>query len=352
MLTATYNVPASDWTRAIDAALLKWSEHLVGSATFNIELAFDTETPYLAYAGPRQWLEAGTLDGTPVWLPSATADLVTGTDVRPGRVDMRITVNPDWPWFFGDTDATPSSKYSATSMMVHELAHGLFMTGSERTVTPFRLWVDEHPHHHDDDHTNHLDDRSSVMFWQGKRGAGWELSDLDILAAGGSGLATHGDDTIYLPIVPGATVDAGSGNDTAIWLGRFDDFDTILLNVETLQLAGPDPLTVPQEELYRLYDAAFGRAPDLDGFTYWAASGESIEDLSLHFVGSDEFAALYPTGDRGDFLTALYANVHDRAPDEEGFAYWMGRLDLDEAGLLKSFALSDENATADYIFLA
>ncbi|SFV32586.1 protein of unknown function [Devosia crocina] len=352
MLTATYNVPASDWTRAIDAALLEWSEHLVGSANFNIELAFDTETGFLAYAGPRQWVDADILDGKTVWLPSATADRVTGTDVAPGRVDLRITVNLDWPWFFGETEATPSSHYSATSVMVHELAHGLFMIGSESTVTPFRLWADAHPHHHDDDHTNHLADRSSVMFWQGKRGPSWELSDLDIIAAGGSGLATHGDDLIYLPHLPGATVDDGQGDDTAIWLGRFNDFDTVLVNIERLELRGSDPLTTQQQELYRIYDAAFGRVPDLDGLKYWAASGEGIESMSEHFVGSDEFAALYPTRDRGDFLTALYANVHDRAPDEEGFAYWMGRVDLDDAGLLKSFALSDENRSADYIFLA
>ncbi len=99
----------------------------------------------------------------------------------------------------------------------------------------------------------------------------------------------------------------------------------------------------------RLYQAAFDRTPDLDGLNYWVDQWESVQlsigQIADGFYISDEFTATYGNLDDGAYLTQLYANVLDRAPDEGGFDYWIGRLDdgMTRPGVLASFSESLEN---------
>ncbi|MEZ5342350.1 MAG: DUF4214 domain-containing protein [Acidimicrobiales bacterium] len=56
------------------------------------------------------------------------------------------------------------------------------------------------------------------------------------------------------------------------------------------------------DAVYRLYQAAFGRAPDEQGFTYWLARYTSadfpLRSQAGYFIESDEFASLYGDADR------------------------------------------------------
>jgi hypothetical protein len=103
-------------------------------------------------------------------------------------------------------------------------------------------------------------------------------------------------------------------------------------------------------QAYRLYQAAFDRAPDLPGLGLWIAQldrGMSLGTVANYFVGSPEFQALYGARiDYASFVTGLYANVLHRAPDAAGFAHWMDRLasGIDTpAGVLVGFSESAEN---------
>lgn len=81
---------------------------------------------------------------------------------------------------------------------------------------------------------------------------------------------------------------------------------------------------------YRIYQAAFDRAPDDAGVGYWMAvldSGYSLWNMADGFIGSTEFKSLYganPTN--AQYINALYQNVLNRAADAEGFAYWNAML--------------------------
>ncbi len=86
-------------------------------------------------------------------------------------------------------------------------------------------------------------------------------------------------------------------------------------------------------QAYRLYRAAFDREADQGGLGYWIAeldTGQSdLSLVALSFIRSAEFKATY--GDPGSvsdtqFVTLLYANVLDRAPDQAGLQHWLNDL--------------------------
>ena len=103
-------------------------------------------------------------------------------------------------------------------------------------------------------------------------------------------------------------------------------------------------------QLYRLYQAAFDRAPDPSGFGHWLGrmeAGDSLEQLAGYFVASKEFIDLTGAAitDR-DFVAALYDNVLHRQPDAAGLDFWVGVLGrgaLERSELLVEFSESPEN---------
>jgi Ca2+-binding RTX toxin-like protein len=85
-------------------------------------------------------------------------------------------------------------------------------------------------------------------------------------------------------------------------------------------------------QVARLYDTAFNRLPDLDGFLSNKAamdSGVSLELLVSAFERSPEFTALYggPEVAPRTLVEALYANTLSRGADAEGLAFWTQRIE-------------------------
>lgn len=104
----------------------------------------------------------------------------------------------------------------------------------------------------------------------------------------------------------------------------------------------------PFAQVYRLYFAAFDRAPDTLGSNYWSAQldrGATLESVSNAFVASPEFLALYGGLDNAQFVQRIYQNVLDRAPDPAGFDYWVRQLDagLSRGRMLAEFSESPEH---------
>lgn len=105
-------------------------------------------------------------------------------------------------------------------------------------------------------------------------------------------------------------------------------------------------------QVYRLYQAAFDRAPDLQGLGYWIDSGDrgtNLAAVAQAFIDSPEFLSSYGQLDNLAYLTRLYLNVLGRQPDTGGLAY---HLDLLERGVtsrnetLLAFSESGENQQA------
>lgn len=91
--------------------------------------------------------------------------------------------------------------------------------------------------------------------------------------------------------------------------------------------------------IYRLYRAYFLREPDLDGFNYWYyvhALGYPLDKISNDFARSDEFQSRYGSVDNRRFLELVYQNVLGRAPDQDGYAYWLDQMNR---GMLRGYVM-------------
>jgi hypothetical protein len=177
-----------------------------------------------------------------------------------------------------------------------------------------------------------------------------------------------GADTITLA-AGSHVVDGGAGLDTVLAagpapgytlartasglvLGAGDGAIALLQNVERIQFSDAawayDSDGVAGQ-VYRLYQAAFGRQPDQAGLGYWIAQmdkGMSLHEVADGFVHSAEYTALYgasPTS--AELVARLYQNVLHRAPDAAGEAYWTGVLQqgASVADVLGNFSESPEN---------
>lgn len=119
-----------------------------------------------------------------------------------------------------------------------------------------------------------------------------------------------------------------------------------------------------RSEAYRLYNAAFDRAPGDAELGYWTTAlqgGASIGQIANDFLASPEFAARYGAPSDAGFADALYQNVLGRAADGTGESFWTGQMaaGMSRADVLLGFSDSVENRAAtsgathaNWVFLA
>ena len=102
-------------------------------------------------------------------------------------------------------------------------------------------------------------------------------------------------------------------------------------------------------QLYRLYQTAFNRTPDAEGFRSWldvADSGTSLMDIAEAFTRSAEFNAIYNSlPSTREKVAAFYSNSLGRTPDESGLEAWstmVASTRTADATLLLGFSESAE----------
>ncbi len=101
----------------------------------------------------------------------------------------------------------------------------------------------------------------------------------------------------------------------------------------------------------RAYLTVLGRSPEPGGLDYWLgrlADGMPYEEMLNFFLASPERDARYPDGQSdADFLDQLYLDAFERPADEDGKAYWLGRLEegLPRVAIVTLFADSPEQRT-------
>lgn len=179
----------------------------------------------------------------------------------------------------------------------------------------------------------------------------------DDLLIGGKGLRLEGGagiDTVQLPGYANAYQIVREGGSTTVRHLETGVTD-ILSGVERLMFTQRGvALDIDGNggQAYRLYRAAFDRAPDLEGVGFWITQldrGLSLQQVAAAFIGSAELHGLYGTapGD-AQFVELLYRNVLHRQPDDGGYAFWMARLEdgIGRDRVLAAFSESVENVAA------
>ncbi len=184
--------------------------------------------------------------------------------------------------------------------------------------------------------------------------------------------AGDGNDVIAL-LGGGQQVDGGAGTDTVVLAAARSAYSLTreggtlrltdqtgavsqLTNVERVAFADTTvsfDVTGTGGQAYRLYQAAFNRAPDEAGLGYHIRAldtlGLSLTRVAQDFINSPEFARTYGALSNHDFVVQLYANVLHRAPDAEGLKYHVNLLDtgtISRARDLVDFSESTENQAA------
>jgi hypothetical protein len=135
-------------------------------------------------------------------------------------------------------------------------------------------------------------------------------------------------------------------------LAKDSTVSDLLLNVERLDFADAN-IAIDTDgvagEAYRIYKAAFDRAPDLPGLGYWINDmdkGASLETVASGFIASDEFLSRYGSKSSNvEFIRLLYENVLDRQPDSAGYEYWQRDManGMTREKMLINFSESNEN---------
>jgi uncharacterized protein (TIGR01370 family) len=158
------------------------------------------------------------------------------------------------------------------------------------------------------------------------------------------------------------TINGGAGEDTVVYRGQAADYSMMLLpdggievtsrktaegpdvlhNVEVLQMSDASmSVRVSQDvagipgQAYRLYQAAFGRAPDLGGLGYQINDLQTrftLSQVAGNFIASPEFQSKYgPSISDARFVTLLYENVLHREPDDGGLQFHLGEIAAGES---------------------
>lgn len=102
--------------------------------------------------------------------------------------------------------------------------------------------------------------------------------------------------------------------------------------------------------LRRLYMAFFQRESEASGLVYWAGEredGRTLANIADFFAQSPEFQSTYGSLSDREFVSRVYTNVMGRTPDQDGYAFWVGRMQagLTRGELMIGFSESQEFAT-------
>ena len=176
-----------------------------------------------------------------------------------------------------------------------------------------------------------------------------ELSPFTFDLAGQAGAYAIVEDSLGRLWLGGQFTNVASNGRTVNGLVRFSVPGQPAAPVE------PAPSTggAADDQITRLYQAVFGRAPDAEGFAYWTgqyAAGVSLESIATSFTTSPEWASRYGSAlSNAAFVDAIYQNVLGRPGDPEGQAFWLDAINsgrLTRVQVLLAVSDSPENIAA------
>lgn len=249
-------------------------------------------------------------------------------------------------------------------------AHGFLPTAG---VTAFDTTIQEHLGAHIDPAT-----KTIVLAAPTWKSGGIETVAVNYTVTGPVPTAppvvgTSGDDR-FANTASADSVDGGAGTDHLVYAGNFADYSVRLSGtgsiVTDLATGATDTLTNIERidfadkslgfdadgaggQAYRLFRAAFGRAPDEGGLGFFINAlekGLPLDKIAQGFVDSVEYHGYYAgVTDNAQLIGKYYQNILGRPAEQAGLDYWTHVLDsgaATEAQVLAAISESGENHAA------
>ncbi|WP_051298578.1 DUF4214 domain-containing protein [Marinobacterium litorale] len=123
--------------------------------------------------------------------------------------------------------------------------------------------------------------------------------------------------------------------DSAVSTLQIIDDDAFHWDAE-IGLPNSSTISASEAQLYRTYFGALQRQPDDGGYTWWLneieSGREDLKSMAAGFLWSEEFLGYVDALDGNTinnevFLTHMYEGVFGRAPDGEGYQWWLDELE-------------------------
>ncbi|HEY8597178.1 MAG TPA: choice-of-anchor D domain-containing protein, partial [Thermomicrobiales bacterium] len=132
-ISVTYSGFTPEAQAAFQLAIDIWETQITSSVPIRVSAEWSAlDDGVLGSAGPTTFIRDFTnapQSGT--FYPIALANKLAGTDLKPSQSDITASFSSAiTDWYFG-SGATPAGKYNFTSVVLHELGHGLGWVGSE-----------------------------------------------------------------------------------------------------------------------------------------------------------------------------------------------------------------------------
>ena len=120
---------------AVQLAVDIWSRNFSSKVPINIEVRWESKSDNSILGSARPGRFFNNFPGAPdsnLWYPSALANSLAGRDLDPNQKEIFLSINSNPLWYTG-VDGNPNSKeYDLTSVVLHEIAHGLgFLSNAE-----------------------------------------------------------------------------------------------------------------------------------------------------------------------------------------------------------------------------
>ena len=141
-ISVTYSGFTPEAQAAFQLAIDIWETQITSTVPIKVTAQWSAlGDGILGSAGPTTFIRDFTNAPQPgTFYPIALANKLAGTDLKTSQSDISAnfsSVRSDW--YFG-SGATPAGKYNFTSVVLHELGHGLGMVGSESYTQGSGSW--------------------------------------------------------------------------------------------------------------------------------------------------------------------------------------------------------------------
>jgi hypothetical protein len=339
----------------LEQALSVWSQYISGAGTLVVALDIENTSVGRAAGGPTSDFLIGHKNGLDIYEPSSEYELTTGQHVSGTTSDITISIDPGYFRYLDLASSltyssqVPSNEYNPVDIFLHEILHGLGMSGwySQSGVLPGA---------YESNFDQNIEITSSgAVFFTGPAAEAVFGGPVPLTYKSTSGenyyhFGNQLSDNSASPSTVKDPLTLDLMNGIVFFFDHqypVSDLDLAVLKDLGYTVSGSGtpysapggfPFTSHLDITEALYVGYFGRAGDPSGTSYWTnalSNGLSPQAMAASFSVQPESEAHYafladPTAASSTqvsaFVSSVYQDLFNRAPDPGGSAYWQNYL--------------------------